>query len=141
MQSVLWTTCQRLSCSGATSPTVVLCLADTGIVIDPFCPDSETRETFPYTTIEATLVKSWRDGSCGCNPQFRYLFQYDEADLVDPDTLLVTADITGVFCKGCLTTWVEEKVGNEITLVDNNDGTLTLTTQHGCTYTFNGSFP
>lgn len=140
MRSVLWTTCQRLSCSNAETPTVVICLNDTGVILSPDCLNG-TPESFEYTTIEATLTKSWRDGSVGCNPLYRYLFQYDETNLVDPTTLLVTADIAGVFCKGCFTTWIEEKVGNEITLVDNENGTLTLTTQHGCTYTFNGSFP
>lgn len=133
MKSVLWSTCQRLSCSNAESPSVIICLTDTGIVKPPTCLD-DTPETVEPTTIEATLTKSWRDNSCGCSPGYRYLLQYDENDLVDPTTPLTTAQISSVFCQGCLTSWVEEKVGNEVTLVDNGDGTITLTSQHGCQY-------
>lgn len=134
MKSVLWSTCQRLSCSNSPSPTVIICLTDTGIVKPPNCID-DTPETVEPTTIEATLTKSWRDGLSGCNPVYRYLFQYDETNLIDPVTPLTTAEISGVFCKGCLTSWIEEEVGNEITLINNNDGTYTLTSQHGCQYT------
>jgi len=134
MKSVLWSSCSKLSCASSSSPSVILCLSDTGLVQSPACPD-ETPESFAFTTIEATLTKFWRDNNGSCNASYRYLFQYDENDLVDPETPLTTAQIVGAFCKGCFTTWIEEAVGDEVTLVNNGDDTYTLTSQHGCQYT------
>lgn len=138
-RSVLWTSCQRLSCASAQTPDVVICLASEGLVVSPDCSE-DSPEPYIFHTIEATLTKTWRDDtSCGVG-SYRYLLSYNENDLTDPTTPLTSAQVSGVFCKGCLTTWIEDKVGDDVTLVDNEDGTLTLTNQHGCTFTFQGSF-
>lgn len=137
---VIWSSCQRLSCASAQTPIVVLCLTSENLVAPLICANA-TDAGFAFTTIEGTLVKTWRDDTpCG-NGSFRYLIKYDSTDLANPNVPLTPAQISGVFCKGCITQWVENKVGGEITLVDNGDGTLTLTTQHGCEYVFTGTMP
>jgi hypothetical protein len=135
-KSVVWSSCARLSCSNQETPEVVLCLTDSSLLAPFTCPD-ETESSFAFTTIDAVLTKSWKDcGSCGTGT-YRYLFQYDENLLADPTTPLVTADVAGVFCKGCLTDWVEEKVGDEIqVIVDEFAQTVTIISQHGCSTTF-----
>ena len=99
-KSVLWSSCFRLSCSGQQTPSVILCLKDSALLAAQECP-------YPYTTLEATLTKNWKDCAQNCaQPTYRYLFSYDESLLADPTTPLTTDDISGVFCEGCLTDWV-----------------------------------
>ncbi len=131
-KKVVFTTCTRLSCISTTPPpSVFLCLSDTALLAPKICPEGG-NEPFPFTTLEATLTKSWKNVDNCNNVCFSYTFSYDENLLADPLTALLASQITGVFCEGCLTTWVSEQVGDEITLVDNGNGTATLTSQHGC---------
>lgn len=140
-KTVVYTSPIRLSCISVTpAPDVILCLTDSSLLAPVICPDSESEVPYDFTTLEAKLNKSWKNGdNCGAIT-YSYVFAYDETLLAVPGTALVASQISGVFCEGCLTDWVQEEVGNEVSLVDNGNGTLTLTTQHGCTYTFNGSF-
>lgn len=46
-----------------------------------------------------------------------------------------------MFCKGCLATYIEDLVGNEPFFTDNEDGTVTFTSPHGCEFTFNAEVP
>lgn len=140
-KTVVYTSSSRLSCWSLTNPGVILCLSDSSLIAPQECLGGGGDVPFDFTTIEATLTRSYKSGGCCNNPSYTYVFSYDDAQLADPETALLASQIVGVFCEGCLTTWIEEKVGNEVVLLDNGDGTLTLTTQHGCSYTFNGSFP
>lgn len=93
MQTVQYTAYQLLSCAK--------CNGDVIICVD----DSLTADSMPF--IEGTVAsvsEGW--SSCGA-AQYTYGFTYDENDLADPLTPLVTSDINGVFCKGCLTTYIE----------------------------------
>lgn len=111
-RSVLYTSCSRLSCASAESPTVHLCIEDPELLATIVCPAGET----PYqpTTLEATLTKTWKDGSrCGSG-MWRYLFQYDENDLADPTTPLTADDIEGVICAGCLTTLIQDLINRTL---------------------------
>ena len=112
----------------------------------PSCPKTlprfGSRGDLPFSTIEGTLVSSYLNTStCEASCQrptstWRYIVTYDETLLADPTVLLTADDITGIFCKDCRSTWTEELVGNEPTLVENEDGTLTFTSPHGCQTTF-----
>lgn len=48
-------------------------------------------------------------GSCG-NYSCEYTFSYDDEQLTDPGTPLISSDINGVFCRDCLTSWIEDLV-------------------------------
>lgn len=96
-KSVVFSTCSRISCAGQSSPEVVLCLID------------DLLES-GRSTIDGILTKVYKDNTgCG-NPVWRYVVSYDETLLVDPDVVLISTDVTGIFCKGCLTTWVDDEI-------------------------------
>lgn len=92
----------RLSCSCLDSPLVIMCL------------DSDTLLADGGTTIEGTITKAWKNSgnSCGnqCDPLWSYSVSYDETLLTDPTTPLTTDQVEGIFCQGCLTTWVKDYV-------------------------------
>lgn len=115
-----------------------MCLEDEGLLANLVCVDSDGVSTYDFTTLEGTLKKSYKNCTSCNGTTWTYVIQYDEDLLAAPGTPLTAADISGVFCEGCLTTWVKDQVGSEIYLRDNDDGTLTLVTQHGCEYTFSG---
>lgn len=138
MKTVVYTTNTRLSCSCASSPDVILCLAASGLLAPTECPDS-SDVPFDFTTIAATISQAYKSvDSCG-NALWHYSFSYDETLLNDPSTPLTAADISGVFCEGCLTDWVKELVGDEPSLIPNADGSITWVSPHGCTLTFTPS--
>lgn len=62
-----------------------------------------------YTTIEATLTAVCRVSGPCLSSAYKYTIEFDDADLV-PDAAFTAANILGVFCKGCLTSWVEDQV-------------------------------
>lgn len=93
MKTVDYTASSLLSCAKCNG-TVVLCVSDT-----------LTADGMPF--LEATVASTtemW--DTCG-NLRYLYGFTYDAADLADPTYSLVSTDIDGAFCKGCLTTYIE----------------------------------
>lgn len=105
-KSVVVDNTSRLSCSGLESPSVVLCL------------NSDELLTSGRTTIQATLTNSYRvcNDSCG-TAIWRYIASYDNSLLVDPTSALLSSDVTGIFCMGCLTTWIEEEIAAAIAAI------------------------
>ena len=89
MKSVDYSSCGKLSC-GPCGGAVILCL-------------DEAKTASGYGFIDATLVTIDSD----CHGVYTYGFTYEEAQLLDPNTDLVEADILGILCKGCLTTYIE----------------------------------
>lgn len=129
-----YSACAELPCKSALPADVILCVP-TAKVAPHACANSEVPEQpYEYRFIEAqlTAVKTTRD-SC----QFLYLHTicYDDAVIAEGETLEAD-DVTGVFCKGCIAQFIEDTAGNEVALRENDGGTLTLITQHGCEYTF-----
>lgn len=125
MKSVNYTTSQQLVCAECNG-LVIVC-------VDPDLTQLICTAEQPF--LEGQIIGT-SEGftNCGC-VVYTYTVAYDEAQLSDPTYSLLTSDIKGLFCLGCLTDWIQAKIGNEITVVDNGNGTMTLTTQHGCTYT------
>lgn len=116
-QSVVFSTCSRISCAGQSSPEVVICL------------DSDELLTSGRSSLDGVLTRVYKDNNCCETVAWRYVIAYDETLLVDPDTLLVAADINGIFCKGCLTTWVEDEFatsGNLLLVTDTDSVDLTI---------------
>lgn len=140
LKSVTYCATSRLSCANCTPADVVICISESpGKVVQSPCFPEEVTTNTTLTTFDATLISfTMFNGSCN-SKVFKYTFQYDDSILVDVDDPITTEDITGVFCKGCLHNWVEEKVGAEVYIRDNEDGTLTLVTPHGCEYTWEGA--
>lgn len=131
LREVIYNSQVRLSCSGSLPAEIVLCIP-TSIVAPHLC-SSEVEQIFTYHYIEATLTAVCKtSGTCN-GTNWKYTIEYDDEQLVSPNVLDST-QINGVFCKGCLTQWVEDLVGDEVSFVDNEDGTLTFTSQHGCSY-------
>jgi hypothetical protein len=97
-KSVVFTTTSRIACAGQSNPTVILCLGDADLLASG------------RTTLEGTLTNVYRTGNdCSC-PSWRYVVSYDESLLTTPATALTADDVTGIFCKSCLTTWVDDEI-------------------------------
>lgn len=93
LRQVGWASRNRLQCSGCENAPIILC-------ITPGLVDPDPCSQFDY--LDATIV------SVTCSAGIHtYLVEYDDADLLDPVTLLTEGDILGAFCKDCHTDWVE----------------------------------
>lgn len=145
-RTIEWTSYQRLSCSGCTPADVIICLTDPDEgdpdkITSRDCPlegapPEVTAETvFDWHHIEGQLVNvTTIRNKCG-GSFYRYVIAYDDVQLVT-GTNLTAADIANVVCKGCLTTYIEDKAGNDVKVEEVTPGTFTLTNQHGCQYQF-----
>lgn len=95
MKTVTYQASQLLSCAPC-SGNVILCIDASLVVLnEPF--------------IEAQIIdvlSAWNN--CG-EQVYTYSISYDELLLSDPSTDLVSSDINGLFCKGCLTDFIETK--------------------------------
>lgn len=95
MKSFSFTTQEALCCDIGSE--VIACV-DSALVVG--------GQPFITATIQ---VADTMMGSC--RSSYVYGFTYDESQLVTPADGLTECDVTGVFCKGCLTDWVEWLVG------------------------------
>lgn len=143
IKTVEWSSNSRLSCAGCAIANVILCLEE-GLVAPRTCPTVPNalpqvtpNESFELRTLKATLTNYVQvKNNCG-GSYYRYVFSYEDTLLV-PATVLTSASIKGVVCEGCITQYIDDSVGNEIKLTNVGD-VYTLTTQHGCEYTFSTS--
>lgn len=120
-------------------PSVVVLCLPSYFLAPRDCPDGETEETYEYSTIEANVVDvQITPSKCGSPTLYTYTFCFDSALQAEGQDIKAS-DITGVIDLGCLKQYIDDKVGNEISLVDNEDGTLTFISQHGCEFTFYGA--
>jgi hypothetical protein len=135
LQLVTYSSQTKLSCASCEAAEVVLCIRPE--IIAPYvCAEGDDPETpFVLHTIPATLL-NWNKTTQGCGRKcittYRYVFQYDDESLVPPN-LLVCGDIEGVFCRGCLTEYIDDKVGYDVTVIEGEDGQV-LVNQHGCEF-------
>lgn len=97
-KQVTWQSKTRLSCAGCLPADIVLCVPP------------ELVEDTPHTTINASLTVVTPVYS-KCDTTWKYVATYDDAQLIDGANLL-GSQITGAFCKGCLTQWVLDQVSN-----------------------------
>lgn len=118
----------KLACSACLPADVVLCV-DPSKVAPHQCSDN-TDQPFEFSFVEATLTAVVKDGC-----YFRYTFEYNET-LVEGGDPLSNSDISGVFCKGCLVSYMEEIVGNEPTVEIVEGVGVKFTSPHGCEFTF-----
>jgi hypothetical protein len=137
-KKVVWTSCTRLACACATPPPpVILCLTSSDLLAPIACPNPDVAMSYAFTTLAATLTKSWKSSDACQNPSWSYVFEYDETLLATPTVALTAAQISGAFCEGCITTWVRDEVGDEIAVdINADEQTVTITSQHGCATAF-----
>ncbi len=123
----------RLSCSLVTDAPVVLCIEDSAILAPTACPLPAT-EDYVGTFVAATICQAYTNvEGCG-QAAWYYTFAYSDAVLADVNTPLVSGDITGVFCRDCLTDYLDYKAGSEVYVRTEEDDSQTLVSQHGCEY-------
>jgi len=142
-QLVTLTSFIDLECKDDAGSEVILCV-DPDMVAPVDC-DGEADETIQYSFIEATL-ESYCKSSPKCGAPYTYTFKYDDIQLTSYDEeteqateILLPLDIIGVFCKDCLTTWLEQKIGGPASLTVE-DGTVVFVSGQGCRYEFDVEF-
>lgn len=96
MRSVAYSSNSLLECAPCNGE-VILCLVD-GL----------TLAGSPFLT--ARIATTDRVYDCIGGTSYIYGLTYDEALLIESYPQLTEADITGAFCKGCLTDWLDEQL-------------------------------
>lgn len=93
-QNAYWCSTKKISCADEALPRpVILCV-----------PTSINLAGQPYIFATLTAVST----SCGgCSLVYSYTFSYDDEQMVDPTAILTSAEISGVICEDCLTSWIE----------------------------------
>ena len=100
-KTLIWTSSTRLSCVGCLPADIVICVPNTFIAH----PDTTYQAGFINATLVTALVKK---NNCG-QTFYQYAANYDDAQVVIGANLTAT-DILGTFCKGCMTSWVEDLI-------------------------------
>lgn len=99
MKTVIYKSDKHLDCE--CDAEIIICLSA-----------SLTAANLPY--IAGTLTHTATSGISVCGNQiYSYYLNYDENLLLNPAYSLVASDITGILCKGCLTSWIESFVNSE----------------------------
>lgn len=117
----------KLACDAGTD--LVVCVTP-GIVYPHNCPD-ELAESFPYSYIDATLVSAASSCLVGMYV-WTYVLSYDDGQLSIPP--LKATDITGLFCRTCLTSWIDGSAGAE-PYMTYESGNVTYTDRYVCSTT------
>lgn len=94
IKQIIWNSTTLLPCMCEANARVMLCITE------------ELSASAPLGFIEATLASSCRSSY---KNKIAYTFVYDDAQIAEGETL-TASDITGAFCRDCLTDWVEAVV-------------------------------
>ena len=123
----------RVSCSGCTPADIVICVTPAKI-LGVACDECSDTETSPATKhyIDGQLQTACRlQDTCGTY-FYQYILSYNDDQLVLNEVLAVS-DILGIFCKGCMTDWVEDLVGTPGKIC-SDEGVYTYTNSQGCEF-------
>lgn len=134
IRTVKWKSVTELACASCdeTSRKAVILCVTTSKVASEVCPEHGEDQTYSYSTVEASILTMHRSAFID-PPKWEYIFSYNDNQLVSGQ-VLVEADIAGAFCDGCLAQWARETVGDESYVKEEEDGTFTFVSQHGCEY-------
>lgn len=99
MKTVVWRSTQALECVCTLNAPLVLCLSS-----------SLTASGAPF--VQGTLSSYVCSGDICGKQTYSYYVSYDSSLLADPSYSLTSADITGGFCKNCLTDYIEYLVAH-----------------------------
>lgn len=127
---VKWCSFQHLPCANAAVQDVVLCLQTSELIVQPDPPCG-----LAITTIEATICQAFSVCDACQRILWNYTFSYDDTQLTNPTTPLVAGDITGVFCRDCLTEYINEQIscaGGSSVCVQSSDTIDFSITEDGC---------
>lgn len=103
---VVYCTSEKPACAFIPDAPVVICLADSALVVQPTVPCEIELTTIVATICAASSLQH------GCQSwTYNYTFAYDDEQIVNTDRGLLQADITGFFCEDCYTTYVAEQIG------------------------------
>ena len=95
MKTVTYVTTSKLSCD--CNSEVIVCV-----------PTALTVGATPFVYATLSQVMTSSTDSCG-KQVYKYYLEYAENVLVDPTRGLFSIDISGVLCKGCLTSYIDSK--------------------------------
>lgn len=136
---VEWCSSTYLPCGNATNRDVILCLQSASLTAPISCPEDSTDD-YSYSFIEATVCQAYQANPiCGGSGRWNYKFQYDSDVLAEGVSSLASSDIIGAFCKDCETSWIEELIGNEVSIFTDLNNNTFLKSQHGCMYQIGGT--
>lgn len=116
--------------------TIGVCV-ESYLLAPRLCPNGTSEQPFEYHSFDAVVVdaKYKPPSKCGGTAYYQYTICFDE-DVVAEGQEITASDILGIFALNCEGTYWQDAIGNEIQLNENEDGSLTLVSQHGCEYTF-----
>ena len=99
-QLITWRSNTKLSCAGCAPSDVIICVPQAFVAH----PDTEFQPSFITGRLVSSVVTR---GTCN-NVSYKYAIAYDDAQITT-GYILTCQDITGVFCEGCLSQWVEDR--------------------------------
>lgn len=99
MQTVIYRSLKKLECQCDTE--VIICI---GVDL--------TASGAPF--IEGTLLTTTTTTDTCLRTVYNYSLEYDENDLLDPTHVLMSSEVNGVLCKGCLTDYIETVLINAV---------------------------
>lgn len=100
MKTVVYKTTSELECAYE-------CMSEPADVV--ICVSSTlTVSGFGYIDGQITAVS--KSGCCDGNQVYSYYIEYNEAQFLNTAYVLTNAAISGVFCKDCLTSWVQSQL-------------------------------
>ncbi len=102
---VEWSSGDKLACSACLPADVYLCVRS-GLV--PPLILLFTTHSKPMHTIDASVTAVTKN-NCNCETPYTYTIEYDADQLVG-SVELISSDISGVVCKGCLTSVIEDTI-------------------------------
>ncbi len=141
-QSVEYTSCSKIYC-GDLPASVILCVPSS--LVEPhLCPQltpeaAEEAQTTEFSYIDAEIGIEY-EVKGGCNlKSYKYVITYDDTQLVEGAVLTGDA-ITGILIRNCLTEYIDQIFGSEPYIRQNDDGTLSFVSNHGCEYQISSGF-
>lgn len=106
METLVFNSCTKLPCIGTSNAPIILCI------------DDDVSLVSGGHTLPAVLNTGQESADdCSCEGYWVYNVSYDEALLTTPEVLLVSADITAVWCLDCFTDWIQELIANAIAAI------------------------
>jgi len=115
MKIVNYVTTQWLDCACTPCAPAIMCLSPSlsgggsPCIGAPPLPviSSIVASGAPY--LDVSILSVAQSGvTCG-NQAYVYTIQYDETQLIDPETPIKQSDISGLICRNCLTEYIDYK--------------------------------
>lgn len=126
-QYVTYSTKAYLACA-ACAPFDVIIQLEPGFASQQGCYH-DTPDTWEYQTIRGQVTTVVKHGEV-----YEYTLSYESDDIINPT--LDPEKIEGVACVGPLGKYLIDRVGFDPFITENDNGTFTFHSNHGCEYSF-----